>query len=1106
MDIGGSTAGQLPHREPWADQQDSPEGSKAPISTNLLGLEEDEPRAEEGAASGAPIAELPVRRYGDFVNPIDDPDASIFARSDPANQEQVEAPQPPPEAVLTKEELEAAVGVEAAASALESLVVTGEPSGAATTEPSAPVVEGIEENEFGVDYGGDEEDVEVEGEAPSAPPTDAEAAEQPNQQRQRRGTKAGKHVQQKEATKTFHNVGYPAARDWLRDFTARNCGGTPFRLDKPSFRPNPDYSPLVRLITAFSTREARFDPLLVLARLQNYIPALQKYIGHRNRDLLSDIHQRARDSRQQFRGQPRGADPLDRFEDPVRETRVNLKPDIGGLGAQYVKQQASEERARRQQDPPAKAPATPFGWHPTLNRGQGSGSQKPPEPDLPPKSTAAASTDSVPLQPQPPQQPPEEHQSGKPARARSPPVSPRGRSAGKGTPKVPVVLKPAADKASLRKSSAPSRPKAEKIAVEKRAASAPSSSKAKGTSPIRKVFLQKKLVPTPPSTPPPGTPAKGAASGAPSPTSVAEPKQVQSKGERTPAEKRKSSTSGSDRERTRSEPVRQSRQKRLRASAPSKPLVLRSRTGDQVTRTDESGTWALITPADPSKVGTTTISGERAARRVRSGEETETYTREKWTVGPKTTLISYASEDSSSSEELLPAEEGQDRPPTRQQRQRPRSPSSESSSSSHRSTSSGSQAQLPRGKREEPDILQGTIEAPIADIEPRQPAQRPPQEKRQRVQFGRRDIPTVQSTPLAKTAARQQGAAAPVAHQATTPAATEVKQEGKAKKSKPPPKAPTTVAAEDRERSRSTTNKVPYKPPPAIQSKGISQSSPPPAQTWFRNTNPPPLEPQSIPERPKRAPPSPATTAQPGKAPPQKVLEQRAREAAAEGAASGAPSSASGGLAPHRDPSPPRDIPPVPPRRYFDTRQARAEDIRFGHGPSFKVALDWHGVLDKLVDDFGVLEERPLQLIQALNTRHLPVEFVILSFAGQERSEGLEDQLRVFIGDAIGRGLPFSGFRITRERCGPAGKADALAGLGLHALVDDTDYIVRECARTGAFAYHQAHHQPPTDWIFWFQSYFANWKGGLEALCNKHRAVKLRPNQYANDPKKSGRR
>ena len=61
--------------------------------------------------------------------------------------------------MLTKEELEAAVGVEAAASALEPLVVTEEPSGAATTESSAPVVEGINENDCGVDYGGGEEDV-----------------------------------------------------------------------------------------------------------------------------------------------------------------------------------------------------------------------------------------------------------------------------------------------------------------------------------------------------------------------------------------------------------------------------------------------------------------------------------------------------------------------------------------------------------------------------------------------------------------------------------------------------------------------------------------------------------------------------------------------------------------------------------------------------------------------------------------------------------------------------------------------------------------------------------------------------------------------------------
>ena len=216
--VGDQSAGQLPQREPWADQQDTPEGTEAPISTDLLGLDEGKAEVGEGAASGAPVVETPVRQYGDWVNPIDDPGASIFSRSDPLKQEQAEeAPQPPTEAVLTKEELETAVSVEAAASALESLVVTAEPSGAAAS--SAPVIEGNKEETFEVDYGGEEENVEVEGEAPSAPPTEAGAAEQQERPRGRRGTKAGAYVKQKEATKAFHNDGYPALRAWLAGFT-----------------------------------------------------------------------------------------------------------------------------------------------------------------------------------------------------------------------------------------------------------------------------------------------------------------------------------------------------------------------------------------------------------------------------------------------------------------------------------------------------------------------------------------------------------------------------------------------------------------------------------------------------------------------------------------------------------------------------------------------------------------------------------------------------------------------------------------------------------------------------------------------------------------------
>ena len=74
-----------------------------------------------------------------------------------------------------------------------------------------------------------------------------------------------------------------------------------------------------------------------------------------------------------------------------------VKPDIGGLGAQFRRQQAEADRAQQRQPAAAKAkpPATPFGWRPTLDRGQASGSQKPPGPERPPTSTATASADPV---------------------------------------------------------------------------------------------------------------------------------------------------------------------------------------------------------------------------------------------------------------------------------------------------------------------------------------------------------------------------------------------------------------------------------------------------------------------------------------------------------------------------------------------------------------------------------------------------------------------------------------------------------------------------------------------------------------------------------------
>ena len=83
-----------------------------------------------------------------------------------------------------------------------------------------------------------------------------------------------------------------------------------------------------------------------------------------------------------------------------------------------------------------------------------------------------------------------------------------------------------------------------------------------------------------------------------------------------------------------------------------------------------------------------------------------------------------------------------------------------------------------------------------------------------------------------------------------------------------------------------------------------------------------------------------------------------------------------------------------------------------------------------------------------LNTRDLPIEFAIVSFAGADRARTLEGQLTTFIGDCRHRGLPFVGYCITRERVGLGGKSDAVATHGINFFIDDTDYIVNEIRRT----------------------------------------------------------
>ena len=101
--------------------------------------------------------------------------------------------------------------------------------------------------------------------------------------------------------------------------------------------------------------------------------------------------------------------------------------------------------------------------------------------------------------------------------------------------------------------------------------------------------------------------------------------------------------------------------------------------------------------------------------------------------------------------------------------------------------------------------------------------------------------------------------------------------------------------------------------------------------------------------------------------------------------------------------------------------RVRRGDIRWSIPEAFRIALDWHGVLDRLISRLGVLEPRPLELIQSLDSRRLPLEWVIVSFSGNQRADDLERQLQLFIIDARDRGLAIAGYQITYERVGPKG-------------------------------------------------------------------------------------
>ena len=165
----------------------------------------------------------------------------------------------------------------------------------------------------------------------------------------------------------------------------------------------------------------------------------------------------------------------------------------------------------------------------------------------------------------------------------------------------------------------------------------------------------------------------------------------------------------------------------------------------------------------------------------------------------------------------------------------------------------------------------------------------------------------------------------------------------------------------------------------------IPVPSPPAEDPPLPRPDPPPF-----PTRPKRPAPRPDPPPPPlhqtlkqeektRKRTPARVREHLA--AAERGAASGAPAeSGTSNLAPHPQADQGRE-PPIT----EDQRRRRdapgSQYLERARHQVFRIGKDWHGVLDKNLNNFGVFDNRTAELVADLNTRDLPIEFAIVSFA-----------------------------------------------------------------------------------------------------------------------------
>ena len=399
-----------PEREAWADQQDQP--IEVEVETaDLLGIDE---QAGVGAAVGAPVVAEPVVEG-------------------PVNYNVFHGEGSPPRVIETKtEQYPDLSGAASSAPRSSQRPKKEEAVGAADSLEGAPAVESIDP-EFEVDYDDpdaeeEEEPLEApeEGAALGAPEGDGEGPFQPVRRRGARGSKSGHYIQKKAFVKRFHQEGFPALLEWTKSFIREHCGGRAFEVRKPYLPSANEISietctPLLRLVADFNKEDADNDPLLTIARLENYIPALRTFLTNRSAALQQEVYQLVRELRVDHREGIPGPNPLEFYEDPLMVQGAPERPPWEGLGVQYQRRRRAQEQEQGQ-EPEAPTPSqseapseqpeetaaassaapakgqTASGWRPTLQA-----RRIPQEPEGPPPARAR-------LIPRPPEDPPAAHQ------------------------------------------------------------------------------------------------------------------------------------------------------------------------------------------------------------------------------------------------------------------------------------------------------------------------------------------------------------------------------------------------------------------------------------------------------------------------------------------------------------------------------------------------------------------------------------------------------------------------------------------------------------------------------------------------------------------------